>query len=114
VGAVTFRVRDATGEALVRAHHRAGISLRRHHVARDDNMGIDRELHDYLERKGHALFYQWRAVEGVLEEGARVAVMGLARWEPDTAAEPSYREWPMRLVIVGDAPLDISNEARAL
>ena len=114
-GVVAFRVRDATGEALVRVHGLTALALRRHHFARDNNMAIDGELHAYLQRKGHDLSDEWEAVEGVLEEGARVAVMGLAHWEPDAAAQPSYRESPMLLVIAaGDAPLDISNESAAL
>jgi hypothetical protein len=104
----TFLLEDATGKALVSptlarlvvstdAHRRSG-------VFEDPTPQMITLLDDHgVDYKGIFLNNETRYVEGILEEGETVAVLGLAHWEPDpdpgTAARGGYRERATRLRI---------------
>jgi hypothetical protein len=96
-----FLVDDDSGSALVRVTAGAKLSVR-WADRRSDTSPSDRPAFDVY--------------ESVLEEGHPVAVLGLALWEPDPSPDArsplSYREMPMRLVLIpmGDAPLVVSDE----
>jgi hypothetical protein len=113
---IDFYVRDATGMALVRVTTDGKYfpALVRDHRARtspilSNDPGIER----FLRERGRSVegsFFRknLRAYEGILEEGERVAVGGIARWVPDPdAAGGSYRETPKRLVLESSESLGI-------
>jgi hypothetical protein len=98
-GGVDFYVRDDSGTALVRiAERRMATALVHDRTAR-----ISPLLHDdwYLEallaERGYeveGMFSRdtYRASDGVLEAGERIAVAGRARWVASSDALGSYRE----------------------
>ena len=121
---VDFYVRDGSGVALVRVTERSvWAALVRDRAARTSAiLHSDQDLERLLTERGHstegALFRKnLRAYEGVIAEGERVAVGGLARWVPDPdAASPGYRETGKRLVLQASEalPLFLSDDPRAL
>lgn len=120
---VDFYVRDGSGMALVRLTERSTwAALIRDHQARTSPILLsDAELERLVTERGHATkgaFFRkrLRAYEGVLVEGERVAVGGLARWAADPdAAGAGYRDPGKRLVLeASDAlPLFFSDDPSA-
>jgi hypothetical protein len=70
----------------------------------------------HIATRGWVFNKQLRCREGVLARGQPVAVVGLARWEPDpdAASGGAYREAPQRLVLEagGDLPLVVTNREK--
>jgi hypothetical protein len=92
---VDFLVRDASGPALVRMQGATPIFERswRRELDRAQVAAID-------ERLQHHESLRFYGSEGALVIGARVAVVGVARWEIDReGAGAGYREPPRRLVL---------------
>jgi hypothetical protein len=115
---VDFFLEDASATARIRF---GGVAPAAALVRDREFYPTDIDPHKVLERfmaahgksiEGVVSLKRFCATEGVLEEGARVAVRGLARWmaDPD-AAGGSYRETPRRLVLEGSeaVPLLLSN-----
>ncbi|MDB4965762.1 MAG: hypothetical protein JWN44_1451 [Myxococcales bacterium] len=122
---VDFLVRDDSGMALVRiASDGAALpALVQDRKARTSPiLHSDFDLERYLGERGISVegrFFRknLRAAEGILEEGERVAVGGLARWLPDpNAGGGGYREAGKRLVLQSSEalPLFLSDDPKTL
>ncbi|HEX2571680.1 MAG TPA: DUF3592 domain-containing protein [Polyangia bacterium] len=120
-----FFVEDGSGKALVRLSGRAQLIIVED-VHRSSGTFNDPtpELKAFLERHGQSsrgvlgVFNRsLKYVEGVLEQGEQVAVVGVARLEsdPDPHAAHGYREPASRLVLVppGDGDLIVTDEPDA-
>jgi hypothetical protein len=117
--ACNLRLRDASGTALIRVKD-ARIAL-----ALDETWeyqpgvlcppSVDEYLAQHRRCREDG---QWlRLREGTLRNGCEIAVVGLARWEPDpdAGAGTGYRDAPQRLVLCSTeaVPLVVSNDHRA-
>jgi hypothetical protein len=120
---IDFLVRDESGIALVRVDQAALPALVYDRKSRTSPLLYsDAALERFLNERGRASegrFFRTnlRAYEGVLEEGERVAVGGLARWIPDPgAAGAGYRDPGKRLVLQASEalPLFLSDDPAAL
>jgi hypothetical protein len=112
--AVDFYLEDDSGVALIRVGDAPVLT------ALIRNRELENTLtrpHELIERfmtargkpiRGKIFFRSLRACEGIVEEGQRVAVCGVARWLADAdAAGGSYRESPKRLVLQRAATLGL-------
>lgn len=122
---VDFYVRDESGMALIRvaSDGKDFPALVNDRKARTSPIvSDDPDLARFMAERGRSVegsFFRknLRAYEGVLEAGERVAVGGLARWEPDPdAAGGNYRETPKRLVLQASEalPIFLSDDPSAL
>jgi hypothetical protein len=120
---VDFHVRDASGVALVRIGNVPPTTAlvferTRFTTPVDSDADIERILAAHGQAIRGVVFYKsLRAREGLLVEGAKIAVGGLARWMPDPdAAGGNYRETPKRLVLQASEalPLFLSDDPSAL
>lgn len=117
-----FWLEDHTGRALIKpvltqvalvldSHQRTGIFS-------DPTPQLDAFLLEHgQDTKGWLFTRNLKVEEGVLEEGEQVAVMGLARWEPDPdprAPAAGLRRRAMRLVVTDppDGPMLLSDEPK--
>jgi hypothetical protein len=122
---IDFMVRDDSGVALVRIASEGGAlpALIQDHKARTSHLfHSDADLERYLadrgvSTEGRVFRKNLQASEGILEEGERVAVGGLARWLPDPdVAGGGYRETGKRLVLQSSEalPLFLSDDPKTL
>jgi hypothetical protein len=122
---IDFLVRDDSGIALVRIASHGGTfpALVQDRKARTSPiLHSDADLERYLGERGistEGRFFRknLRASEGILEQGERVAVGGLARWLPDPdAGGGGYREAGKRLVLQSSEalPLFLSDDPKTL
>jgi hypothetical protein len=112
---VDFYLRDGSSMALVRASmgeaRAAVVRDRRAHSSTlyDPNANVERFVAE--RRIPSKVFLSSRSLtvsEGVLVAGMRIAVAGLARWEPDPdASGGNYREMPKRLVLEASEALPL-------
>ncbi|HEX2573970.1 MAG TPA: DUF3592 domain-containing protein [Polyangia bacterium] len=121
-----FFVEDGSGKALVRLAGRGAQLLimedvhRRSGIFKDPTPELEALLarHGESSRGGLGIFNRaLKYMEGVLEQGERVAVMGVAHLEPDPDpnAAHGYRESASRLVLVppGGGDLIVTDEPNA-
>jgi hypothetical protein len=122
---IDFMVRDGSGVALVRIAREAAAfpALVQDKKARSSPLLYsDADLDRFMSERGMTtegtfLRRNLRASEGILEEGERVAVGGLARWLPDPdAGGGGYREAGKRLVLQSSEalPLFLSDDPTTL
>jgi len=102
-----FWIEDGTGSALVDVHD-AKLLLTRDRqyetgMFNATTSRLERFLREYGETsEGRFFSRRLSYYEGVLEQGERVAVFGLCRWEPDPDPRSdgrTYRGTPLRLRI---------------
>jgi hypothetical protein len=109
---VDFQVRDASGTALVRLRDASPL------IERNWRCELDAaQLAKLDARLAHDDFGHFLGSEGAILVGARVAVVGVARWEIDRqGAGAGYRDPPRRLVLAAanGRPLHISADPRLL
>lgn len=108
VEAQPFVVRDATGAAFVRDPSPEVLLVEDHEQRSGFLRDATPELAAYLARFGQdsvgmlGMNRTLRYLEGVVEQGETIAVVGRARWEADDsggASSGDYRSSPKRLVI---------------
>jgi hypothetical protein len=115
-----FRLRDASGSALVELQGANATAVEDRRWLSGVYHPLRPELAAFLERHGQKptgllLPRRLRYIEGTFVFGAQVTVVGTARWEPDPAPPPGsatgYRQAPTRLVVraSADAPLRVTN-----
>jgi hypothetical protein len=116
-----FILRDDSGKALVRMDEASAVLVMRDaQFSSGGDADPTAVMTAFLARHGQSsrglLFAKsLNYREGVLEPGERIAVLGLARWEPDPDPDRGalgYRELPMRLVVQasGRVPLVVTDE----
>jgi hypothetical protein len=123
---VPFRVRDATGKAMVNLGAARMAVVKDAHFRSGTFNDATPELEAFLERYGKkstgflGFNRKLRYKEGALEAGEEVAVAGRGMWEPDPDPEPGaaggYRDAPRRLVMTGgrNLPLLVSDDPATL
>jgi hypothetical protein len=118
-------IEDGTGSALVELVYPMVVLNMDTHLSSGFLNDATPELEAFLSRhgvssQGWVFNKTLRYKEGALEEGEKVAVYGLCRWEPDpdpqAGAGGGYRDRPMRLRIVEppDGQMLISDEPDTL
>jgi hypothetical protein len=119
-----FLIRDATGAVLVRPTASTLLLVKDYHELSSPRDEPSAALKEFLARHGRSdavVSDSWtRILEGVLEAGERVAVLGRVRMEPDPdvrAIGGSYRARAMRTVLAepgASEPMLISDDPQAI